>query len=92
MHNAWPQAFKETAHTGKGIAQFSRQNMFKETSGIGVAMTDRVFRLQPCHGMLPGLGMLQNLPSAVVAHVLAPPPGSQVLDMCASPGGSHSAV
>ncbi len=64
--------------------------MFKETSGIGVEMTDRVFRLQPCHGMLPGLGMLQNLPSAVVAHVLAPVPGSQVLDMCASPGGIFS--
>ncbi len=79
-------------HTGKGIAKFSRQNMFKETSGIGVEMTDRVFRLQPCHGMLPGLGMLQNLPSAVVAHVLAPVPGSQVLDMCASPGGVYSAI
>ncbi len=63
--------------------------MFKETSGIGVEMTDRVFRLQPCHGMLSGLGMLQNLPSAVVARVLAPVPGSKVLDMCASPGGSH---
>ncbi len=42
--------------------------------------------------MLPGLGMLQNLPSAVVAHVLAPVPGSQVLDMCASPGGNHLAI
>ncbi|DBA94968.1 TPA: hypothetical protein ACH3X1_002494 [Trebouxia sp. C0004] len=81
---------ESTLYIGKGIAKFSRQSMFKETSGIGVEMTDRVFQLQPCHGMLPGLGMLQNLPSAVVAHVLAPLPGSQVLDMCASPGGKST--
>ena len=73
--------------TGKGIAGFSRQDMFKQPSGVGVHMTQRVFSLQPCHGLLPGLGMLQNLPSAVVAHVLDPAPGSRVLDMCASPGG-----
>ena len=73
--------------TGKGTAGFSRQDMFKQPGGVGVHMTDRVFCLQPCHGLLPGLGMLQNLPSAVVAHVLNPAPGSRVLDMCASPGG-----
>lgn len=73
--------------TGKGIAGFSRQDMFKQPSGVGVHMTQRVFCLEPCHGLLPGLGMLQNLPSAVVAHVLGPAPGSRVLDMCASPGG-----
>ena len=72
---------------GKGIAGFSRQDMFKQPSGVGVHMTQRVFCLEPCHGLLPGLGMLQNLPSAVVAHVLGPMPGSRVLDMCASPGG-----
>ena len=75
------------ADVGKGVAHFSRQDMFKQPGGIGVEMTERVFRLQPCHGLLPGKGMLQNLPSAVVAHVLGPPPGSHVLDMCASPGG-----
>lgn len=81
------QATQSNADAGKGVANFSRQDMFKESCGIGVQMTDRVFRLQPCHGVLPGLGMLQNLPSAVVAYVLAPTPGSRVLDMCASPGG-----
>ena len=81
------QSIQSHVGAGKGLANFSRQDMFKEASGIGVQMTDRVFRLQPCHGVLPGLGMLQNLPSAVVAHVLAPTPGSRVLDMCASPGG-----
>lgn len=77
-------------YVGKGIAQLSRQYMFKAQSGIGVKMTARVYDLQPCHGLLPGQGMLQNLPSAVVAHVLAPPPGSRVLDMCASPGGKST--
>ena len=76
--------------TGKGIAGFSRQDMFKQPSGVGVHMTERVFCLEPCHGLLPGLGMLQNLPSAVVAHVLNPAPGSRVLDMCASPGGGFN--
>ena len=61
--------------------------MFKANSGIGIAMTERVFRLPSCHDLPPGIGMLQNLPSAVVAHVLNPPPGATVLDMCASPGG-----
>ena len=65
----------------------SRQDMFKADRGIGVEMTDRVFQLAPCHDLPAGLGMLQNLPSAVVAHVLNPSPGSTVLDMCASPGG-----
>lgn len=76
--------------TGKGTAGFSRQDMFKQPSGVGVHMTHRVFCLDPCHGLLPGLGMLQNLPSAVVAHVLNPAPGSTVLDMCASPGGGFT--
>ena len=78
--------------TGKGLAGFSRQEMFKQPSGVGVHMTQRVFCLEPCHGLLPGLGMLQNLPSAVVAHVLQPAPGACVLDMCASPGGDSLCI
>lgn len=34
--------------------------------------------------------MLQNLPSVVAALVLAPTPGSLVLDMCAAPGGKST--
>ena len=36
--------------------------------------------------------MLQNLPSLVAAYVLAPAPGSRVLDMCAAPGGKATAL
>lgn len=61
--------------------------MFKASTGVGVEMTDRVFNLAPCNDLPAGIGMLQNLPSAMVGHVLSPPPGATVLDMCASPGG-----
>lgn len=76
-----------TCVPGRGIAQLSRQDIFKADSGVGIEMTDRVFRLAPCHALPSGIGMLQNLPSAVVAHVLKLPPGATVLDMCAAPGG-----
>lgn len=42
--------------------------------------------------ILPGEFMLQNVCSLVAAHVLAPTPGSRVLDMCAAPGGKTTAL
>ena len=36
--------------------------------------------------------MLQSLASYVAALVLAPSPGSRVLDMCAAPGGKTTAI
>lgn len=46
----------------------------------------------PPADILPGEFMLQNLCSLVAAHVLAPTPGSRVLDMCAAPGGKTTAL
>lgn len=44
-------------------------------------------------GQLPfGSGQLQHLPSVVAALALAPTPGSQVLDMCAAPGGKTTVL
>jgi 16S rRNA C967 or C1407 C5-methylase (RsmB/RsmF family) len=40
-------------------------------------------------GVLRGQVMLQALPCIVAAQVLDPAPGSQVLDMCAAPGGKR---
>lgn len=36
--------------------------------------------------------MLQNLPSIVCGHVLAPKPGETVLDMCAAPGNKTTHI
>lgn len=35
---------------------------------------------------------LQNLPSAVVTHVLDPQPGERILDLCAAPGGKTTHI
>lgn len=35
---------------------------------------------------------MQNLPSAVVTHVLDPQPGERILDLCAAPGGKTTHI
>ena len=49
-------------------------------------MTCPVFPAPSLSGVLPDTLFLQNLPSVVVTHVLAPQCGDCILDMCASPG------
>ena len=70
--------------------------MFRVRDGIAVALLTRRFEQRLSGGALSsalaGRAMLQNLPSIVAARALAPPPGSRVLDMCASPGGKTSAL
>ena len=57
-------------------------------SGLAVRMGYRVTGQAPAlSGQLGGAVFLQNLPSLVVGHVLAPKPGDVVLDACAAPGG-----
>jgi len=57
-------------------------------SGLAVRMGYRVTGQAPAlSGQLGGAVFLQNLPSLVVGHVLAPQPGDVVLDACAAPGG-----
>ncbi|XP_042713446.2 tRNA (cytosine(72)-C(5))-methyltransferase NSUN6 isoform X1 [Chrysemys picta bellii] len=55
--------------------------------GIGVRMTDPVYLSPSLDNVLSSYLFLQNLPSAVVSHVLNPQPGERILDMCAAPGG-----
>uniref|UniRef100_A0A8C2S0R4 SAM-dependent MTase RsmB/NOP-type domain-containing protein n=1 Tax=Capra hircus TaxID=9925 RepID=A0A8C2S0R4_CAPHI len=50
---------------------------------VGVRMTEPVY-LSPSFD--------NNLPSAVVSHVLDPQPGEKVLDLCAAPGGKTTHI
>ncbi|XP_058877021.1 tRNA (cytosine(72)-C(5))-methyltransferase NSUN6-like [Acipenser ruthenus] len=60
--------------------------------GIGIRMTKPVC-LSPCFDkVLSNHIFLQNLPSVVVGHVLAPVPGERILDMCAAPGGKTTHI
>ncbi|XP_053322812.1 tRNA (cytosine(72)-C(5))-methyltransferase NSUN6 [Spea bombifrons] len=75
---------------GNGISELSRKDIFCSNvpvKGKGIRMTEPVYWSPSFDGVLPGSVFLQNLPSAVVSHVLSPQPGERVLDMCAAPGG-----
>jgi 16S rRNA methyltransferase RsmB/F len=73
---------------GRGVAACSRPDFFRLEAGVAVRMSllDRVGPILPPLPAVPG-GMLQNVPSILVGHVLDPHPGQTILDMCAAPGG-----
>ena len=82
---------------GLGIAQCSRQDMFRLEKGVGVKMccNDPSKRVQPFYapplsGILENKMMLQNLPSIMVGHVLNPQRNEVILDMCCAPGGKSA--
>ncbi|KAM9308742.1 tRNA (cytosine(72)-C(5))-methyltransferase NSUN6 [Gastrophryne carolinensis] len=80
---------------GNGIAEVSRSDLFcTDTSikGKGIRMTEPLYLSPSFDNVLPGEIFLQNLPSAVVSHVLNPQPGERVLDMCAAPGGKATHI
>ncbi|XP_005653863.1 putative methyltransferase NSUN6 isoform X2 [Sus scrofa] len=60
--------------------------------GIGIRMTEPVYLSPSFDDVLPGYLFLQNLPSAVVTHVLDPQPGERILDLCAAPGGKTTHI
>uniref|UniRef100_A0A2D4FMR2 SAM-dependent MTase RsmB/NOP-type domain-containing protein n=2 Tax=Micrurus corallinus TaxID=54390 RepID=A0A2D4FMR2_MICCO len=55
--------------------------------GLGIKMTEPIYRSPSFDNMLSSYVFLQNLPSSVVSYVLNPQSGQRVLDMCAAPGG-----
>mmetsp|Transcript_18372 Transcript_18372/g.42384 ORF Transcript_18372/g.42384 Transcript_18372/m.42384 type:complete len:564 (+) Transcript_18372:48-1739(+) len=82
-------------YLGLGIAQCSRNEIFKKTQGIAITMShhskERVGPpLPPLCGVLPEKMMLQNIPSVFVGHALDPKPNDIILDMCSAPGGKAS--
>lgn len=80
---------------GNGISELSRSEIFCSNTpikGKGIRMTEPVYLSPSFDNVLPGYIFLQNLPSAVVSHVLNPQPGERVLDMCAAPGGKTTHI
>ena len=75
---------------GWGHARMTRREMFREAKGLAVEVRRRAPPVQDAPSMnrlCEGVIRLQNFPSILVGHVLAPQPGEAVLDMCAAPGG-----
>ncbi|XP_064335475.1 tRNA (cytosine(72)-C(5))-methyltransferase NSUN6 isoform X2 [Camelus dromedarius] len=68
------------------------RNRVRLQMGIGVRMTEPVYLSPSFDNVLPSYLFLQNLPSAVVAHVLNPQPGERILDLCAAPGGKTTHI
>ncbi|KAK9088312.1 hypothetical protein Scep_027394 [Stephania cephalantha] len=79
-------------YIGQGIAMMSRAGMFRVSEGVAIEMINRVFDLPSFNDVLEGEIFLQNLPSIITAHVLAPQKGERILDMCAAPGGKTTAI
>ncbi|XP_037693597.1 tRNA (cytosine(72)-C(5))-methyltransferase NSUN6 isoform X2 [Choloepus didactylus] len=80
---------------GNGISERSRDELFSglpELKGIGIRMTEPVYLSPSFDNVLPSYLFLQNLPSALVTHVLNPQPGEKILDMCAAPGGKTTHI
>ncbi|XP_054114474.1 tRNA (cytosine(72)-C(5))-methyltransferase NSUN6 isoform X2 [Callithrix jacchus] len=80
---------------GNGISKLSRKEIFNglpELKGMGIRMTEPVYLSPSFDNVLPRYLFLQNLPSAVVTHVLNPQPGEKILDLCAAPGGKTTHI
>ncbi|EPY77168.1 putative methyltransferase NSUN6 [Camelus ferus] len=73
---------------GNGISELSRREIF---SGLPELKGDQKERVKGAPE-LEALCGKQNLPSAVVAHVLNPQPGERILDLCAAPGGKTTHI
>lgn len=74
---------------GNGIATMNRQQIFcvDKPNGLAVQIYEPLYNCLPLRDILPKEVFLQNLPSVVCGHVVAPKPSDYVLDMCAAPGG-----
>ncbi|XP_062620430.1 tRNA (cytosine(72)-C(5))-methyltransferase NSUN6-like [Saccostrea cucullata] len=82
-------------HVGNGVAQFSRDNIFKTKptpSGVGILMSEPLYEAPCLSDLRPDLILAQNLPSIICTHVLDPQPGERILDMCAAPGGKTTHI
>ncbi|ESN95243.1 hypothetical protein HELRODRAFT_87021, partial [Helobdella robusta] len=81
---------------GNGVAMVTRAAVFctgnNKLKGIGVRMSECIYRSPQLYDLLPSLIHPQNLPSIICVHVLNPSSDDLVLDMCAAPGGKTSHI
>ncbi|XP_044271977.1 tRNA (cytosine(72)-C(5))-methyltransferase NSUN6 [Tribolium madens] len=82
---------------GNGEVILGRHQLFCEApqTGIAVKMIETISNCPPLLGdnfLPPGVALLQNLPSIVCIHVLAPGSNDVILDMCASPGNKTTHI
>ncbi|XP_052625793.1 rRNA (cytosine-C(5))-methyltransferase NOP2C-like [Lactuca sativa] len=60
---------RDGLYIGQGTTTMSRAGIFLGLSGLGVDMTDRVFRFISFNDVMKGDIFLQNLPSIITAHI-----------------------
>lgn len=78
---------------GVGEVLLERRDISNPTAGMAMVMREKLYDLPSLpNDFMDGLIMNQAFPSLLAACVLAPTPGSTVLDMCASPGGKTTAM
>lgn len=81
----------DTVLVADGVSLLNRTDLRGGGSGVAVRVTRRRSDLSgdmpQLNGILVDSLVLQNLPSIVAGHALAPAPGSRVIDMCSAPGG-----
>ena len=92
----------ELLHVGDGVARMGRQALFggqaaqlpppKQLAVELCGAAARVYATPSLRDTMPHVLTLQNVPSAVAVHVLAPRRGERVLDMCAAPGGKATGL
>ena len=78
-----------------GVAASMLRDALRARRGLVVEVIEPLYRvpsLRETRWSREGMIYEQGLPSMHVAHVLAPEPGSVIVDMCAAPGGKTSHV
>lgn len=85
--------YRRSLFIGIGEILLKRSQMTNASTGMAMVMREKLYDLPSLpHEFMQGLIMHQAFPSLLAACVLAPAPGSMVLDMCASPGGKTTAM
>ena len=65
---------------------FIERLLISNFSGVGISMTEGLYRAPCLSDIHPSVAFAQNLPSIVCGHVTNVQSGQTVLDMCAAPG------